>query len=83
MFLYYDRVSKMFTLDRGDEGVVFLGPITNTMVNLKRQYGLTDSQAREAVLQAVFNMGDSVNIDTVKKIASEQSKFFIRNVQPA
>lgn len=82
MFLYYDRVSKVFTLDRVDEGAVFLGPITNALVMLKRQYGLTDSQAREAVLQAVFNMGDSVNIDTVKKIASEQSKFFIRNVQP-
>lgn len=81
MFLYYDRVSKMFTLDLGDdEGVIFLGPITNALVNLKRTYGLTDSQAREAVLQAVFNMGDSVDIATVKKIASTGSKFFQRNV---
>ncbi len=80
MFLYYDRVSKMFTLDLGkDEGVIFLGPIINALVSLKTNHGLSDSQAREAVLQAFFNMGDSVDISTIKKIASHESGFFQRN----
>ena len=80
MFLYYDRVSKMFTLNLGDEdGVTFLGPITNALVTLKSKYKLSDSQAREAVLQAFFNMGDSVDISTIKKIASNESEFFKRN----
>lgn len=81
MHLYYDRVSKMFTLDTGDEEspVVFLGPITNALVNLRKKFKLTDSQAREAVLQAVFNMGDSVDLDTIKKIANEQSAFYRAN----
>ena len=78
MYLYYDRVSKMFTLDLGDEGVQFLGPITNALVTLKK-YDLTDSQAREAVLQAVMNMGDSVDLGTIRKIASE-SKYYRKNV---
>jgi hypothetical protein len=68
----------MVTLDLGDEGIAFLGPITNALVNLKK-YGLTDSQAREAVLQAVFNMGDSVDLSTIRKIANE-SRFFTRSV---
>lgn len=83
MHLYYDRVSKMFTLhDEEDEEnpVVFLGPITNALVNLKHNYDFSDSQAREAVLQAVFNMGDSVDLETIKKIATnEPSRFFHKN----
>lgn len=79
MYLYYDRVSKMFTLDAGDDGVVFLGPITNALVML-RSYGLTDSQAREAVLQAFMNMGAAVDLATIRKIASKESRFFRRNV---
>ena len=79
MFLYYDRVSKMFTLDVGEE-VIFLGPITNAMVNLKNK-GFTDSQAREAVLQAVFNMGDAVRLDDIKRIACEKSKYYENSVQ--
>lgn len=79
MNLYYDRVSKMLTLDAGEDGVIFLGPITQSLVSL-RSYGLTDSQAREAVLQAVFNMGDAVNLDIIKKIASKESNFFRRAV---
>jgi hypothetical protein len=80
MFLYYDRVAKVFTLDLGpDEDPVFLGPITNALVFLRRKYKLTDSQAREATLQAIFNMGDAVDIETIKKIASSESKFFQRN----
>jgi pyruvate carboxylase len=80
MYLYYDRVSKMFTLDLGEEGVEFLGPMTNALVTLKNKFFLTDSQAREAALQAVFNMGDSVDISTIKKIASTESKFYRKNV---
>lgn len=79
MFLYYDRVSKMFTLDKGED-VVFLGPITNALVNLKSE-GFSDSQAREAVLQAVFNMGDSVNMDDIKKIACTTSKYYEKHMQ--
>jgi hypothetical protein len=79
MHLYYDRVSKMFTLDAGDEGVMFLGPITNALVML-HSYGLTESQAREAVLQAVFNMGAAVDLATIRRIACKESKFFRRNV---
>ena len=75
MYLYYDRLSQVFTLDLGDD-VMFLGPITNTLMILKRTYALTDSQAREAVLQAVFNMGDSVDLETIKKIASTESMFY-------
>jgi hypothetical protein len=77
--LYYDRVSKMFTLDQGDDGVTFLGPMTHAIVTLRSQHGFTDSQAREAVLQAVFNMGDSVDMCTIKKMASKESKFYKRN----
>ena len=80
MYLYYDRVSKQFTLDAGDDGVVFLGPITNALVLLRSSYGLTDSQAREATLQAVFNMGAAVDISVVRKIAGEESAFYRRNL---
>jgi len=83
MFLYYDRVSKMFTLNccdgEDEKGVTFLGPITNALVMLKNTYKLSDSQAREAVLQAFFNGGDSVDISTIKKIASDESEFFKKN----
>lgn len=80
MDLYYDRVSKQFTLDAGDDGVTFLGPITNAVVLLRSSYGLTESQAREAVLQAVFNMGAAVDLRIVKKIAGEESTYFWRNL---
>jgi hypothetical protein len=83
MHLYYDRVSKQFTLDAGDDGVVFLGPITNALVMLRSSYGLSDSQAREATLQAVFNMGAAVDLRTIKKIAGEESKYFRRNLAEA
>jgi len=79
MYLYYDRVSKMFTLDAGDDGVIFLGPMTQSMVML-RHYNLTESQAREAVLQAVFNMGAAVDLAVICRIASKESRFFRRNV---
>lgn len=67
MKLYYDRLSRMFSLDMLDS-VAFLGGITHALLKLK-EFGLTDSQAREATLQAVFNMGGPVDIDMIKKIA--------------
>lgn len=79
MNLYYDRVSKMYSLDCEDGSVEFLGPATHAMVVLKSKYDLTDSQAREAVLQAVFNMGDAVNISTIKKIAGNESVYYAVN----
>jgi hypothetical protein len=75
MNLYYDRVSAMFSLDTGED-VIFLGPTTHAMLALKRKLNLTDSQARQAVIQAVFNMGDAVNLDIVKKMASESPLFY-------
>ena len=68
MHLYYDRVSKMFTLDT-EEDVEFLGPITNALVVLRHKFELTPSQAREATLQAFFNGGDAVCLDDVKRIS--------------
>ena len=67
MYLYYDRISKMFSL-QAEEEVLFLGPITHAQLRLK-EYGCTASQAREAVLRAVFNMGDAVDLDNVKRMA--------------
>ena len=73
MYLYYDRISKTFTLETPD-AVEFLGPMAHAQAKL-RQRGLTCSQAREAALQAVFNMGAPVNIDWVRKVASESAFF--------
>jgi hypothetical protein len=69
MYLYYDRVSKMYTLDDGDD-VVFLGPITHSLQVLQHKYELTESQATEAVLRAFGNLGAAVDIDNVKRMAS-------------
>ena len=68
MQLYCDRISGMYTLDTG-EGVEFLGGITHALVVLQRNYDLTASQAREAVLRAMFNGGEAVPINDVKKMA--------------
>jgi len=79
MELFYDRVSKMFTLVAREE-VIFLGPITHSVQKLK-QYGFTCNQAREAVLQAVFNGGAPVNMHTIERIAG--SKFYVRAMERA
>ena len=73
MYLFYDRLSKMFSLQTEEE-VLFLGPITHAQLKLK-EYGCTASQAREAVLRAVFNMGDAVELDNVKRTA----KLIVKN----
>lgn len=70
MYLLYDRVSEMVTLENPVAGEVeFLGPLTNAQSKLKVEHGLTPSQAREAVLQAFFNMGAPVDLDFVKRFA--------------
>ena len=78
MNLYYDRVSGMFSLDTGDD-VVFLGPTTHALLSLKRKLNLSDAQAQQAIIQAVFNMGDAVDIEIVKKMAAE-TPLFRKNV---
>lgn len=60
----------MFTLEDQEEGeVTFLGPITHAQSKLRVEHDLTPSQAREAVLQAVFNMGAPVDLEFVKRFA--------------
>jgi hypothetical protein len=78
MYLSYDRVAKVFTLETEDE-VEFLGPFTHAQAKL-RHYGFSASQAREAVLQAIFNTGAPVDLDAVRRVA-KASAFFSENVQ--
>lgn len=66
--LYYDQISKMFSLAT-EEDVEFLGPITHAQLLLQKKHGLTVSQAREAVLQAFTNMGDAVCLDAIRRSA--------------
>jgi hypothetical protein len=76
MYLSYDRIVKMFTLETED-GVEFLGAPTHAQAKL-REYGLSASQAREAVLSAIFNAGAQVDLEHVRKIAAN-SLYFARN----
>jgi len=75
MYVYFDRIHQVFTLETDDE-VELLGPMTHAQVKL-RQKGLTCSQAREALLQAVFNMGCPVDLDAIRKVASEGAYFSV------
>ncbi len=77
MYLSYDRISKMFTLET-EETVEFLGPITHTQAKL-RQYGFSAAQAREAVLQAIFNTGAQVDLEHVRRFATNSSRYFADN----
>ncbi len=79
MYVYYDRVSKMYILDAGDDGIEFLGPGTMALVKLQ-SYGLTNSQATEAVLQAFMNLGAPVNLADIRRMACKERKFFRSNV---
>ena len=72
--LVYDRTTKLFTLDTPDEAI-FLGPIAHAVVSLQKKCDLTPAQAREAVLQAVFNGGVEVCLNAVRRVAQE-SEFF-------
>ena len=75
MYLYWDRIGQTMTLNTEDQ-VIFLGPPKHAQVRLEKEYGLTNSQAREAILQAMMNMGAEVDIDGIKKIASGDSRFY-------
>jgi len=66
MYVYYDRLNNMISLQSDDE-VIFLGPLTHAQLKL-REYGCTPAQARDAVLRAFFNTGAAVDIDNVKRM---------------
>lgn len=77
MKLYYDSAGwpKYFMLVKEGE-VIKLGQMTETMLKLQHEYGLTESQAREAVLRAINCRGAEVCLDNVKRMAS--SEFLLR-----
>lgn len=75
MYLYWDRIGQTMTLNTEDQ-VIFLGPPKHAQVRLEKEYGLTDSQAREAILMAMMNMGAEVDIDGVKKVATGGSLYY-------
>ncbi|MFA5132585.1 MAG: hypothetical protein WC444_04685 [Candidatus Paceibacterota bacterium] len=63
MKLYYDVISKMYSLET-EQGPEFLGPFAHTLLKLK-QAGLTEDQSREAVLKAMFGYGRAICLDAV------------------
>ena len=67
MYLYYDRMAKMYTLETDDD-VEFLGPMAQTMLILKKKYDMTFDQARGAAVTAYSNAGAPVDIEFMKKI---------------
>lgn len=79
MELIYDGISKTFTLSTDDE-VIFLGPITYAQKELQHR-GFTPSQAREAVLSAVFGNGLEVDLERIKKVATTESFFYKKVTQ--
>lgn len=68
MNLFYDTISEMFSLQKEDGTVEFLGPMVQTMLKL-REYGFTEKQARGATIQAIMNRGAQVSLLVEKKIA--------------
>lgn len=71
MTLYYDTISKFFSLQDHNGHVEFLGPTKHSMLVLQ-EAGLTEGQAREAVLRAIFNRGAATDLEHVKKTAHTQ-----------
>ena len=74
MYLYYDGISATHPYSlktvRGDQAeTILLGSFTQTMLTLETEYGLSQDQAREAVLQAMMNGGDAVSLDNIQKSA--------------
>jgi len=69
MQLYFDKISGTFTLKTENGEPEFLGPWDYANLVLKSKYKLTDSQSREAMLQAFFGSGLAVSISNVKKLA--------------
>lgn len=78
MKLYYtcDGWPKKFILVKDDE-CIDLGQATEAMLKLRHEHGLSESQAREAVLRAINCRGAPVCLDNVKRMAS----LFIRKDQ--
>ena len=70
MQLYYDNISGTFTLQLENGEPEFLGPWDFANLTLMSKYKLTESQSREAMLQAFFGRGLAVSISNVKKMAN-------------
>jgi hypothetical protein len=65
--LYYDPISKMFSLlDNKENKTTFLGPLTHALLKLE-EYGLNELQAREAILRAFHGHGDPVELNVSNK----------------
>jgi len=76
--LYYDSTYKIFTLvdTRAEEGerMTTLGPIGETALSLQHEYGLTHTQADEAVGRAFHNLNSPINLDWVRRTAQAQAE---------
>jgi hypothetical protein len=68
MQLYYDNISGTFTLQCEDGHREFLGPWDYAAGKLM-ECGLTEIEAREAMLNAFFNRGLAVSLENIKKMA--------------
>ena len=68
MFLHFDNISGTFTLRLADGKPEFLGPWDYAAGKL-REHGLTEIQAREAMLQAFFGRGLAVSLENTRKMA--------------
>lgn len=68
MKLYYDPISKMYSATTCEGVVEFLGTATHTMLKLQdAEHGLSEEQAREALVNATLKNGQAVDIEVVKK----------------
>jgi len=71
MFLYYDSISGLYSLQIPGQKTELLGPYVHTTLVL-RDYGLTAKQAREAAMRAMMNRGDGIDVEAVKRMAALQ-----------
>jgi hypothetical protein len=69
MQLYFDKISGTFTLKCEDGQPEFLGPWDYANAVLMSKYKLTESESREAMLNAFFGSGLAVSIEETKKTA--------------
>ena len=68
MQLYYDPISKMYSLVTEDNTVEFLGPAVHALLKLQdKDHMLDEETAREALVNATLKNGQAVDIDVVKK----------------
>lgn len=68
MFLYFDNITGNFTLKLPGGKPEFLGAWDYASMRLQ-EHGLTEIQAREAMLQAFFGRGLAVSLENTKKMA--------------